>query len=406
MIRTGTSCAAGAGPILGQAHPGSGHIPSWLAGLPWTSRDHRPERLRPPPHPLGVQPARRARPDHRPRRHVGEARLRRPCRHRPRRALRVGRVLPGRDQGGHQADHRRRDLRRPAVDAGQGGQGRQPALPPGPAGHGHDGLPEPEPAPDGRAYRRLLLQAADRPGTPRQVQPGPRRHVRLPQRRDPQGARGGRLGAGPKARRRVRRHLRQGPVLPRAPGPRHPRAATPERADPASRAGDGPAAGRDQRPSLRPPGAARGARRPAVRRHRQQPRHPEPDAVRWPGVLPQDRGRDVPAVPGPARGVPEHPSHRRDGGPQAAPGRAADPAFPGAGRRDGRDVAAQGMRGGPGPPLRRDHPAAPAAPGLRAGRDHLDGLRGLLPDRGGLRPVCAGAGDRHHLPRDPRRDRS
>ena len=43
-------------------------------GLPWTSRDHRPERLRPPPHPLGVQPARRAGADHRPRRHVGQAR--------------------------------------------------------------------------------------------------------------------------------------------------------------------------------------------------------------------------------------------------------------------------------------------------------------------------------------------
>ena len=44
--------------------------------------------------------------------------------HRPRRALRRGRVLPGGDEQGHQADHRRRDLRRAAVDDRQGGQGR------------------------------------------------------------------------------------------------------------------------------------------------------------------------------------------------------------------------------------------------------------------------------------------
>ena len=97
---------------------------------------HRPERLRPPPHPLGVQPARRARADHGPRRHGGPPRLRFARRHGPRRALRVGRVLPGRDQGGHQADHRRRDLRRPAVDDRPRRAGGQPALPPHPAGNG------------------------------------------------------------------------------------------------------------------------------------------------------------------------------------------------------------------------------------------------------------------------------
>ena len=146
-----------------------------LAGLPLTPRDHRPERLRPPPHPLGVQPARRARADHGPRRHLGPPRLRFARRHRPRRAVRIRRLLPGRDQGGHQADHRRRDLRRPAGDDRPRPAGRQPALPPDPAGHRPRRLPQPVPAHHRRPHRRLLLQAAHRPGAPRPLQRGPRR---------------------------------------------------------------------------------------------------------------------------------------------------------------------------------------------------------------------------------------
>ena len=58
-----------------------------------------------------------------------------------------------------------------------GGQGRQPALPPRPAGDGLDRLPEPVPAGHRRPHRRLLLQAAHRPRAPRQAQRGPRRPV-------------------------------------------------------------------------------------------------------------------------------------------------------------------------------------------------------------------------------------
>ena len=158
------------------------------------------------------------------------------------------------------------------------------------------------------------------------------------------------------------------------------------------------AAGRHQRPALRPPGAARRARRPAVRGHGEQRRHAEPDEVRDARLLPQDRGRDGGAVPGPARRDPEHAPDRRHVRPRAAARRAADPAFPGARWRDRRDVAAQGMRGGPGPALRRHHAGAAGAPRLRAGRDHLDGLRRLLPDRRRLRALRPGAGDRDDLP--------
>ena len=68
------------------------------------------------------------------------------------------------------------------------------------------------------------------------LQRGPDRAVGLPRRRDRQGARGRRLGAGPQPRRRVRRHLRQGPLLPRAPGPRPARPAPAQRAAPPARA--------------------------------------------------------------------------------------------------------------------------------------------------------------------------
>ena len=151
------------------------------APVPLTSRDDpRPERLHAPPRPLGVQPARRPRADHGARRRGGPAGDGFARDHRPRRALRRGRLLPGGEEQGHQADHRDRDLRRPPVDDRQGGQGRQPALPPDPARPGLAGLPEPLPARDRRPPRRLLLQAAHRPRAPRQAQRRADRAVGLP----------------------------------------------------------------------------------------------------------------------------------------------------------------------------------------------------------------------------------
>ncbi len=138
------------------------------------------------------------------------------------------------------------------------------------------------------------------------------RAVGLPRRRDPAGPRDRRLGARPEAGRRVRRHLRQGRLLPRAPGPRAGRAAPAQRAAPPARARGRPAARRDQRPPLRPPGPGRGPRRPALRRDRQQPRHARPDALRGDRLLPQVGGPDGGPLPRPARGAPQHPPDRRD----------------------------------------------------------------------------------------------
>ncbi len=196
-------------------------------------------------------------------------------------------------------------------------------------------------------YRRLLLQAPDRSRAPRPAQRGPDRTVGLPGWRDPASARDRRLGARPQPGRRIWRHLRQGPLLPRAPGPRPGRAAPAERAAPAAGARGGPAPGRDQRPPLRPPGPGRGARRPALRRHRQQPRHAGPDEVRDQRLLAQVGGRDGGPLPGPARGDPEHATDRRDGRwPRAAARPDPDPALPGTRRRDRRELAAARMRAG------------------------------------------------------------
>ena len=345
-------------------------------GLPWTSRDHRPERLRPPPHPLGVQPARRAGADHRPRRHVGQARVRQPRRHRPRRALRLGRVLPGGHQGGHQADHRRRDLRRPAVDARQGGQGRQPALPPRPAGDGHDRLPEPVPAGHGRPHRRLLLQAPHRPRAPREAQPGPRRPVRLPRRRDPQGARGRTTGSSPAsspASTRTSSARTASSSSSRTTGSPSSAASTSSccawRPRPACRWSSPTTCTTSTRSSTRRTTSCCASARAATSTRRTGCASRARTSTSRPPRRCSGSSRTS------ARRTAQHAPDRRDGGPQAAAGRAAHPALPGARRRDGRDLAAQGVRGGPRPPLRRDHAGAPGAPGLRAGRDHLDGLR-------------------------------
>ena len=160
---------------------------------------------------------------------------------------------------------------------------------------------------------------------------GPDRPVGLPQRRGRQGARGRRLGARPQRRRPVRRHLRQGPVLPRAPGPRPARAAAPQRAAPPPRPGGRPAARRHQRPPLRPPGPVRGARRPALRRHRQQPRHART------GMKFDSAEFYVKSAAQMAALFPDHldairntPAHRRDDRHLAAARAAPDPALPGA----------------------------------------------------------------------------
>ena len=82
------------------------------------------------------------------------------------------------------------------------------------------------------------------------------------------------------------------------------------------------------------------------------------------------------------------------------------PHFPVPGWPHRRDLAPRGVPARPPRALRNGHPGAPAAAGLRARRDPLDGLRRLLPDRRRLRPLRPRAADPDDVPRLARRARS
>ena len=108
-------------------------------------------------------------------------------------------------------------------------------------------------------------------------------------------------------------HLRARQPLRRAAGPRHPRAAPHQPAAARDRPQDRRAAARHQRQPLHPPRRPRGPRRAAVRADRRAHERPRPVQVPRRRALPEDGGRDAPAVPRGARGVRQHAVDRRAG---------------------------------------------------------------------------------------------
>ena len=181
------------------------------------------------------------------------ARLRLAGHHRPRRAVRRGRLLPGMQHGGHQADHRRRDVRRAALDGRPRGQGRRQALPPDPAG-----------ARTGPATRTCVASSPTRTSTATTTS---RASIATSWRKHSEGLVGlsaclngevarsletGDMGRGAPHRRLLPRHPGRRQLLLRAPGPRPARAAPAQRAAAAPGARDGHPARRHQRPALRP----------------------------------------------------------------------------------------------------------------------------------------------------------
>ena len=277
------------------------------SGLPLIPRDDTgPRRLHASPRPLRVQPARRARADHRPRRRGGARTGFDSLAITDHGALYGAVAFYQAAQGqGHQADHRRRDLRRPAIDDRQGGQGRRPALPPDPAGHG----PRP-------ATRTCAGSSPTRTSTATTTS---------------------RASTGSTSPSTARASSGCRPAsAARSPG----RSRSTTGSWPATVAGEyGDILGKDrfflelqdhglpeQTPAQRAAAPPR-ARRPACRSsstndlhyvrqdqaeahdvllcvgHRQQPRHAEPDEVRDARVLPQVRRGDGGALPGPARGA-------------------------------------------------------------------------------------------------------
>ena len=235
----------------------------------------------PSPRSYGIQLIGRRLPHPGPARHReghGPDRLR--C-HGPRRHVRCRGLLPRLQGGGGQAYHRLRGVRHPPgpdpVRQGpRAGRGEPPS---GAALRERGGLPEPVLPGVHGLDRGLLYQAPDRPGAAAAVQRGTDRPIGLPRRGDPPAA----------AERGVRErqglcpgalpHLRPGPFLSGAPGPRHPGPGHREPGHPPHPPGDGAAYGVHQRRALPPEGGRGGPRCTAVHPDRQDHRRREPDAL-------------------------------------------------------------------------------------------------------------------------------
>ena len=317
--------------------------------------------------------------------------------HRPRRDVRGAPVLRGRDRGGGQADHRRRDLRGAQLPVRAGPRRERGEVPP-PHGPGpeRDRVPQPPEAGDGRAPRGLLPPAPGRQGAPGRARRGADRALGVPRVRGLAAAAGGSARQGGRGGRDVRGHLRRGELLHRAPGPRPVRAA----GDPAqagrARRPDRPAAGGDERPPLHAPRGREAPRRPALHPAAEAAVGHEPAAVRLGRVLPEDRRGDARGLPRVPRGLRRDAADRRDVRARArvrelgaAGGAVPRPEVRAAAGQGPRRLPARARDGGGAGAVRHPHPTDPRTHRAGARRHHVDGLLGLLPDRVGPDPVRA-----------------
>ena len=184
-----------------------------------------------------------------------------------------------------------------------------------------------------------------------------------------------------------------GQLLPRADGARAgDRVPGPGRPAPAGQ-GPRPADRGDQRPALHPQGGRARARGAAVRAVRLDDGRPQPVQARRRRLLPQVARGDAPGLARAARGVRQHPAHRRALRGVLRRGRGPlHAALPGARRRVGAVLVRQGGRGRPAAPLPRRGRRRAAQPGRVRDRGHLQqGLRGLLPGRRRLHQLGQGA---------------
>ena len=228
---------------------------------------------------------------------------------RPRQHVRRRPVLPNRQEGRDQADHRHRGLRRAQQPLSQeaGLLGRGPPAQQRRAGrgrrrlrrgrvHAHDHArgqrhrpAQPLHPVDAGQHAGLLPQAAHGPRADLRVRRGHHRHHRLPVRGGPDAAaprpdRGGDPGG-----RGLPGHLRQGELLPRADGPRAADRAVGPRGPARHRAQARAAAAGDQRLALRHPGPVRGPLGAAVRAVGQDAVRSQPLQVRRRRLLPEVR---------------------------------------------------------------------------------------------------------------------
>ncbi len=243
--------------------------------------------------------------------------------------------------------------------------------------------------------RGLLLQAAHGPRAAPDLWQGPDRHDRLPLGRGPDPAAPRAVRRGPPGGQRLPRHLRRRELLLRADGPRPGHRAACPQGPAAPGQGARPAAGRHQRPPLHRRRGRQGPRRPAVRAVRLDADGPQPVQVRRRRLLPQEPRGDAPPVARAARGLRQHPAHRRHVRHLVQRGRGAVHAPLPLPRGRGRDqLVRQGGRARPARPLPRGHPGLrPQAGGLRDRGHRRQGLPRLLPRRRRLHQL--GQGERH-----------
>lgn len=337
---------------------------------------------------------------------------------RPRQPARGVRLLPLGAEGGRDADHRHRGVRRARVAQAQAEDPVGAAAPEArrrlrfrwlhpqdDLGGQRDRAAQPLQAVVGRLRRGLAPEvAAYGQGDHLAVVRGSDRVHRLPLRRGPDEAAARPVRRGGAGGLRLQGHLRRGALLPGADGPRHrDRAPGPRRAPGDRQEALHPAA-RDERLALHVRVRGDRARRPAVHPDRQEPLRPGPLPLRRHRLLPQDHRGDVRRrlLRRLAGGVRQHP-----------PGRAADrhrrdvrEARPDAEVRDPRGLHGGHLvpGGGPGrdePPFPRRRPRGPAEAGrVRDGHHHPDGVPGVLPGRRRLHHV--GQEQRHRRRPRPR----
>ena len=212
--------------------------------------------------------------------------------HGSRRHVRRAPVLRGRARRRHQADHRRRGLRRAGLAVrAEPGRERGEVPPPHAARRERDGVPEPAEARVRGLPRGLLSPAPHGQGAARRARRGRHLPLGMPVERavDAAARRAGSPSRG--GRRPLPRHLRSRPVLHGAAGSWHPRSApgAPEtgRARPIARH----PARRDERPPLHGEGGREAARRAALHPAAEAPERPEAIEVRFGGVLLEERRR-------------------------------------------------------------------------------------------------------------------
>src|SRR5438093_1844835 len=266
------------------------------------------QRIRPPPRPFRVQPARRRRPAREARRQSQGAQVPGDRADRSWQSLRRDRLLPGGPEGRRQTDSRLRALRgagRPegAGLAGWRLRGRQPPDGPRPQS---GGVQEPRQAGVPGVPRGLLLQAARRSRAAGPARRRPPRPLGLSELRGLTHTQRRRRREGPGDRRVVPGGLRQGPLLHGGPGARARGAGAGHGRNPADRQVDRRSGRRHERlalsrgrPRPRPRGAALHPDRHESARHRALP-------VLDAGVLHQVGRGDGARLRGATRGLPEH----------------------------------------------------------------------------------------------------